>query len=54
MQGTSWTLSNNYFTTADGKVVTQWPYGNLVYALLTKLLGRVSEAARTRRPNQEA
>jgi cation diffusion facilitator CzcD-associated flavoprotein CzcO len=54
MQGTSWTLSNNYFTTADGKVVTQWPYGNLVYALLTKLLGRVSETARTRRPNQEA
>jgi cation diffusion facilitator CzcD-associated flavoprotein CzcO len=46
MQGTSWTMSNNYFTTASGKVVTQWPYGNTVYAVLTKLLGRVSETTR--------
>jgi len=50
MEGTSWTMSNNYFTTADGKVVTQWPYGNSIYAVLTKLLGRVSETASRRKP----
>jgi hypothetical protein len=25
MSGTSWLLTNNYFTTETGKVVTQWP-----------------------------
>jgi len=50
MTGTSWTMSNNYFTTASGKVVTQWPYGNSIYAVLTKLLGRVSETASRRKP----
>ena len=50
MVGTSWTMSKNYFTTASGKVVTQWPYGNTLYVLLTKLLGRVSETARRRTP----
>ena len=50
MRGTSWTMSNNYFTTASGKVVTQWPYGNSIYAVLTKLLGRVSETASRRKP----
>ena len=29
MQGTSWTMSNNYFKAPTGKVVTQWPYGNV-------------------------
>ena len=29
MAGTSWTMSNNYFTSPTGKVVTQWPYGNV-------------------------
>jgi cation diffusion facilitator CzcD-associated flavoprotein CzcO len=43
MRGTSWTMSRNYFTAASGAVVTQWPYGNLQYRALTKLLGRVSE-----------
>ncbi len=43
MKGTSWTMSKNYFTSATGKVVTQWPYGNVQYRVLTKLLGRVSE-----------
>ncbi len=36
-------MSNNYFTSASGKVVTQWPYGNAQYRALTKILGRVSE-----------
>jgi len=49
MEGTSWTMSKNYFTSPTGKVVTQWPYGNLHYRALTKLLGRVSET-RSRRP----
>jgi len=43
MDGTSWTMSNNYFRSRSGTVVTQWPYGNLHYRVLTKLLGRVSE-----------
>jgi cation diffusion facilitator CzcD-associated flavoprotein CzcO len=48
MPGTSWTMSNNYFTSTTGKVVTQWPYGNTQYRVLTKLLGRVSETTRRR------
>ena len=36
MEGTSWTMSNNYFKAPTGKVVTQWPYGNLHYRVLTK------------------
>ena len=43
MEGTSWTMSHNYFTAPSGKVVTQWPYGNLSYAVLTRVLGRISE-----------
>ena len=43
MRGTSWTMSSNYFTSPTGNVVTQWPYGNLQYRALTKLLGRISE-----------
>jgi cation diffusion facilitator CzcD-associated flavoprotein CzcO len=46
IEGTSWTMSNNYFKAPTGKVVTQWPYGNLFYRLLTKALGRVSEVTR--------
>jgi len=46
--GTSWTMSNNYFKAPSGKVVTQWPYGNLYYRLLTKAFGRVSETTRRR------
>ena len=40
MEGTSWTMSNNYFTSPSGKVVTQWPYGNYRYRFMTKALGR--------------
>ncbi len=46
--GTSWTMANNYFKAPSGKVVTQWPYGNLYYRLLTKAFGRVSETTRRR------
>ena len=48
MKGTSWTTTHNYFTSATGKVVTQWPYGNLPYTFATRLLGRISETTRRR------
>jgi cation diffusion facilitator CzcD-associated flavoprotein CzcO len=51
MRGTSWTMSNNYFTAPTGKVVTQWPIGCTAYRALTKVLGRVSERTR-RRPSR--
>ena len=48
MVGTSWTMSNNYFKAPTGKIVTQWPYGNLHYRVLTKIAGRVSETTSRR------
>jgi cation diffusion facilitator CzcD-associated flavoprotein CzcO len=48
MEGTSWTMSHNYFTAPSGKVVTQWPYGCTLYGALTKILGPFSETARRR------
>jgi cation diffusion facilitator CzcD-associated flavoprotein CzcO len=50
MEGTSWTMTRNYFTSSTGKVVTQYPSGNLPYRVATKLLGRVSETTRRRTP----
>jgi cation diffusion facilitator CzcD-associated flavoprotein CzcO len=49
MAGTSWTMTSNYFTSPTGKVVTQYPSGNVPYRVATKLLGRVSETTRRRR-----
>lgn len=46
MVGTSWTVSSNYFKSETGKVVTQWPYGNWIYTVLTRVLGGVSETTR--------
>jgi cation diffusion facilitator CzcD-associated flavoprotein CzcO len=51
MRGTSWTMTNNYFKAPTGKVVTQFPYSNLVYRLMTKALGRISETTRRRTRN---
>lgn len=51
VQGTSWTVSRNYFTSPGGKVVTQWPSGNLTYTLATRLLGGISESRRRRGPS---
>jgi cation diffusion facilitator CzcD-associated flavoprotein CzcO len=48
MEGTSWTVSNNYFRSPTGKVVTQWPSGNMVYRCVTKIFGRISERATCR------
>jgi cation diffusion facilitator CzcD-associated flavoprotein CzcO len=50
MDGTAWAVSNNYFTTTTGKVVTQWPYSALDYGALLKLLGPPSEAVRAASP----
>ncbi len=48
MEGTSWTMTHNYFKSSTGKVVTQWPYTNSLYRVLTKVLGRISETTRRR------
>ncbi len=48
MAKTAWVVSNNYYKSPSGRVVTQWPYGTFLYGVLTKLLGRVSETSRTR------
>jgi len=42
-------MSKNYFSSASGRIVTQWPYGNEQYRLLTKVLGRISEVTYRRR-----
>jgi cation diffusion facilitator CzcD-associated flavoprotein CzcO len=46
MEGTAWTVSNNYYKSGSGRIVTQWPFGALLYGVLTKLLAPVSEATR--------
>ncbi len=51
---TSWTMTNNYFKSRSGKVVTQWPYGNMYYRRLTKVLGRMSETSRQRATASDA
>ncbi len=49
MDGTSWTMRNNYFTLLTGRVVPQWPYDNWISTVLTRLLGRISETTRRRK-----
>jgi cation diffusion facilitator CzcD-associated flavoprotein CzcO len=46
MRDAAWTVSNNYFKSGSGKVVTQWPYSPGVYWAMTKALGRGSETSR--------
>jgi cation diffusion facilitator CzcD-associated flavoprotein CzcO len=46
MKGTSWEECRTYFTAPSGRIVTQWPYGALLYGLLTKTLGPFSERGR--------
>jgi hypothetical protein len=48
MEGTSWTMSRNYFTSETGRVVTQWRYGSALYGAMTKVLSPFSETARRR------
>ena len=55
MDGTAWVVSNNYYKSASGRIVTQWPYGALVYGVMAKVLGPPSETGRVamRRPAPE-
>ena len=46
MQGTAWIVSNNYYKSASGRIVTQWPYGPMAYGVMVKLLGPPSEFGR--------
>jgi hypothetical protein len=46
VRNTAWSVSNNYFKSDSGRIVTQWPYSPLVYWTLTKTLGPLSETAR--------
>jgi hypothetical protein len=48
MEGTSWSLTSNYFKSINGKIVTQWPSGNMVYVAMTRALQRISERTRRR------
>ncbi len=48
MKGTAWEVSNNYFKTSSGKIVTQWPYSPLTYTVLTRSLDRWAHRTRTR------
>lgn len=48
MHDTAWAVSQNYFASESGKIVTQWPYSALDYQLLIRLFGRASETARRR------
>ena len=44
---TSWAVAeHNYYKTATGKVVTQWPFSAGVYGLMVRALGPRSETAR--------
>ena len=47
---TSFASTDNYYTSASGKVVTQWPDCETLYAVLTRLLRRVSTLGRRTRP----
>jgi cation diffusion facilitator CzcD-associated flavoprotein CzcO len=40
---TVWVQANNYYKSPSGRVVTQWPYGAVIYRAVTKLLGPLSE-----------
>ena len=46
MRGTAWEVSNNYYKAPTGRIVTQWPFGPLLYGILTKTLAPLSERTR--------
>jgi hypothetical protein len=48
MQGTAWVVSNNYYKAPTGRIVTQWPFGPLLYGILSKTLAPLSERTRVR------
>jgi len=54
MDGTAWTVSNNYYKSPSGRIVTQWPFGALFYGALTKVLSPLSETGRAAEGNGAA
>jgi hypothetical protein len=42
-------MTDNYFKGPTGRVVTQFPYSNLGYRVMTKAFGRISEKTWRRR-----
>ena len=40
---TSWAVSNNYYKSESGRVVTQWPYGAVIYRAMTRTLRKPSQ-----------
>lgn len=46
LRDTAWTVTRNYYKSGSGRIVTQWPFGSVLYAVLTRLLGRISTTAR--------
>jgi cation diffusion facilitator CzcD-associated flavoprotein CzcO len=48
MNKTAWAVSSNYYKTASGRIVTQWPYDSISYGVLTKILGSIAETHRTK------
>ena len=49
---TAWVRSNNYYKAESGRVVTQWPYGVVIYSALIRLLGRATERQIRRSPGE--
>jgi cation diffusion facilitator CzcD-associated flavoprotein CzcO len=48
VQSTVWAMSDNYYKSSTGKIVTQWPYSPGVYGLMVRILGRWSQRVRPR------
>jgi hypothetical protein len=46
---TVWAVSNNYFKSASGRIVTQWPYGRIFYSALLRTLGPLGVRLLSRR-----
>lgn len=46
-QVTAWTLTNNYYKSESGRVVTQWPAGALHYLIMTRLFRGPSSSVST-------
>ncbi len=53
VQSTVWEVSDNYYKSSTGKIVTQWPYSPGTYGLMVRVLGRWSEQVRPRRGSVE-
>ena len=50
MEGTAWQVSNNYYKSASGRIVTQWPFGAFLYGVLTKAVGPLTGCTRVAPP----